>query len=162
MKFELVFDIREKSHITQVDIGKIEMIYTSFLLKKRVIPQTVLCASVSLAFIDLADMIVLNNAYRQIPEGTDVLSFPFWETEAGLFSPPLDWDFLPLGDIIVCPEIIKQNAKDQNKQVLNEMVLVIFHGLLHLIGFDHNNIEEKQHMWKEQNDMLSEYFTSKT
>ncbi|MGI6442231.1 MAG: rRNA maturation RNase YbeY [Synergistaceae bacterium] len=162
MTFEFTFDLKEKSDISHENIKKIENIYTSFLLKKNVIPEAVSYVNVSLTFMDLSNMTILNNEYRHMSEGTDVLSFPFWETEDSFFSPPLDWRFLPLGDIIICPEIIKQNAIEQKKEVINEMVLVIFHGLLHLIGYDHDNNERKQQMWKEQNDLLLEYFTSNT
>ena len=61
----------------------------------------------------------INKDYRDVPSSTDVLSFPMWESENGCFTPPDDWEVLPLGDIMVCLDFVSRNA-DENKKTLEE------------------------------------------
>lgn len=112
--------------------------------------------SVSLSFIDEEGIRTLNKQYRNIDESTDVLSFPLWE-EAGVFLPPEGWPELPLGDVIVSPPCVRENAKNQEVDYNNEIVLVIVHGVLHLIGYDHDTEERKTGMWREQEALVREY-----
>lgn len=150
----------EQAVLKQNDINKLELIYAHTLTKKKIVPNEVKYIEISVAFVNKAKMAELNSKYRNITEATDVLSFPMWESETGEFSPPLHWDFLPLGDIVVCNEIIKQNANENKKEFIAELLLVISHGLLHLIGYDHDTSERKQAMWIEQDEIVSEYFKS--
>ena len=100
----------------------------------------------------------INEEYREVAGPTDVLSFPMWENEDGGFEPPEDWERLTLGDIIVCPEIVAKNAADNGKTAECETVLVICHGFLHLIGFDHADDAEHERMWQIQDSLVSEFF----
>ncbi|QVL35075.1 rRNA maturation RNase YbeY [Aminirod propionatiphilus] len=104
---------------------------------------------VSLLFVDPAAMADLNGRYRQIGEATDVLSFPQWEDEKGRFLPP-DWPLLPLGDVVVCCDVVRREAQARNVPFLSEVLLVIFHGVLHLLGLDHGTAEEEALMWEIQ------------
>jgi probable rRNA maturation factor len=98
----------------------------------------------------------LNASYRGMDEPTDVLSFPLWE-ERGVFAPPSGWDALPLGDVVVSPEIVRQNAKRENIGYNSEMARMIIHGVLHLIGFDHDTKERYEEMWTIQESILDKY-----
>ena len=98
-----------------------------------------------------------NKRYREIDESTDVLSFPLWE-EDGKFSPPCEWDELPLGDVIISPKFIYRSAQDLNMDYNRETVLVVIHGILHLVGFDHDTDDRECAMWHEQEFILNEYF----
>ena len=75
-------------------------------------------------------MAEINKEYRETEGPTDVLSFAMWENEEGAFEPPADWESLPLGDIVVCPEAVAKNAAENGKSVESETVLVICHGFL--------------------------------
>ena len=116
-------------------------------------------AEISLLFADDAEMSELNSRYRGENAATDVLSFPLWEDESG-FNPPAEWEKLPLGDIAVCPEIVAQNAAINGKSAKEEMVLVISHGFLHLIGFDHDTKEHEERMWEKQEELVRSFFSA--
>ena len=104
---------------------------------------------ISLCSVDRDKMQTLNKQYRSLDEPTDVLSFPLWEEE-GEFSPPEGWSLLPLGDIILCPAYIADHAREENLQYNSELLLMIIHGLLHLVGYDHDTPEKKSAMWSVQ------------
>ncbi len=111
---------------------------------------------VDVSFVSDAEIAALNRQYRGIAEPTDVLSFPLWE-EGGVFSPPEDWADLPLGDVVVAPEYVARNthgAADYDR----EIVLVIVHGALHLIGHDHDSEERERAMWALQDRVRDAYF----
>ncbi|MGC9365531.1 MAG: rRNA maturation RNase YbeY [bacterium] len=82
-----------------------------------------------------------NYRYRQVNSPTDVISFPS-EIEG-------DW-----GDILICPEIIKENAKRFNINFTQELIRVIAHGILHLLGYNHDNRLNKSKMFKLQEDIV--------
>lgn len=111
----------------------------------------------TLTFFTPSAMSEINSRYRDIATATDVLSFPMWEEQDGTFSPPDDWESLPLGDIVVCPETVEKNAKENAKTFDQELALVVFHGFLHLCGYDHDTEERKSVMWLEQDDMLTSF-----
>ena len=89
---------------------------------------------VSVRVVDAGEMQQLNGEYREQNKPTNVLSFPAGEIE-GL---PLDAD-LPLGDIVVCAEVVRSEAKEQGKMVAAHWAHMLVHGTLHLLGFDHEN-----------------------
>ncbi len=111
---------------------------------------------VSVNILPEAEMAEINLQYRSEDGPTDVLSFPFWE-DSGAFSPPLQaWPELPLGDIVVCAEQVERNAADHGVSFLDEYILIIVHGFLHLIGFDHDTEEKERHMWSLQEGYANE------
>ena len=87
----------------------------------------------SLAFVDPAEMEDLHRRFMGEPGPTDVLSFPM--DESGL-----------LGDVVVCPEVARSNAPDYEA----EMRLLVAHGVLHLLGYDHEEEDERRVMWEKQ------------
>ncbi len=102
--------------------------------------------SLSIATVDSDSIRDLNRTYRGIDAPTDVLSFPQWE-ENGRFEPPNDWNVLPLGDVIICPAVVEANAQAHGVSCDSEMALVVVHGLLHLLGWDHDTEEREAYMW---------------
>jgi probable rRNA maturation factor len=93
---------------------------------------------VSLSFVDVAAMTLLNEAHMDKQGPTDVLSFPIEDAVPG--SPPQrdpDGPPLHLGDIFVCPEVVGTNAKTAGVSVDDELSLMVVHGVLHLLGYDH-------------------------
>lgn len=99
----------------------------------------------------------LNETYRGVKGPTDVLAFPLWETERGIFSPTGEWPELDLGDVVICPEEIVHNAQRYGKSFEEELLLVLVHGILHLFGFDHACEKERAGMWKVQEDIIETY-----
>jgi probable rRNA maturation factor len=106
-------------------------------------------AEVSISIVSPSEMQEKNREYREIDEPTDVLSFPMWE-ENGEFLPPQGWDILPLGDILICEEIVRENASQNNVSFIEELYLMVAHGFLHLLGLDHDTEEKKEAMWNLQ------------
>lgn len=106
-------------------------------------------ANVSLFLATAQEMQEMNRNYRGIDEVTDVLSFPMWE-EHGQFLPPEGWEELPLGDIVLCTEYILKRAEEEHLDYNQDLRLMIAHGLLHLVGFDHDTQSKKEEMWAQQ------------
>jgi probable rRNA maturation factor len=89
----------------------------------------------------------LNSQYRGINQPTDVLSF-----ESIGFNPETGNNHL--GDIAISFEKVEKQSKDAGHPAENEIVLLLVHSILHLIGFDHQNNSEKESMWKKQLEIL--------
>ena len=89
-------------------------------------------AEVSVRVVNAVEMQQLNNEFREQDKPTNVLSFPAGEIE-GL---PADAE-LPLGDIVVCATVVREEAEDQGKQTADHWAHMMVHGTLHLLGFDH-------------------------
>lgn len=139
-------------------IKKLEKIYAKALEREESIPEAAKDTEISLTFMNEDEIARINKEYREVDSPTDVLSFPMWESEKGTFVPPSDWETLPLGDIMVCPDVVAKNASENNRTEEEETVLVISHGLLHLIGRDHDTEEREAAMWREQDALVEEYF----
>ncbi|MBU2871904.1 rRNA maturation RNase YbeY [Colwellia sp. E2M01] len=71
----------------------------------------------------------LNNQYRGKDKPTNVLSFPF-EVPEGI-------ELNLLGDLIICIDVMKAEAEEQNKALFDHWAHLVIHGCLHLVGFDH-------------------------
>lgn len=78
---------------------------------------------------------VLNNRYRKKNKPTDVLSFRYQEN---------------FGEIFICLDQIKKNAKTHQLTTQQETRKIIIHGMLHLVGFDHQNNKQEKQMEKWQ------------
>lgn len=90
----------------------------------------------------------LNKTYRDIDEPTDVLAFHMHhtsqETELSFIAPPNG--IRHLGEIVISyPQAVKQ-AQEQGYSTAQELALLIVHGLLHLLGYDHKQPDERQRM----------------
>lgn len=135
---------------------KLEALFASQLEALGSIPEAVADVELSVSVISEAEMHGINKEYRDVDAATDVLSFPLWEEE-GVFTPPADWETLPLGDVVVCPEVIARNAGEEGKEYLEELTLVLCHGVLHLAGFDHDTEERENQMWELQACMVKRF-----
>lgn len=84
----------------------------------------------------------LNQRYRGKSGATNVLSFPsdYPDTLANTVS------FKPLGDIVVCPGIVEQEATAQRKPLAEHWAHMLVHGVLHLLGYDHQLDDDAQKM----------------
>jgi len=106
---------------------------------------------VSLSFLDRAEMTDVNKQYRGLDEPTDVLTFPLWE-EGGHFKPPdlaqQPFKVLPLGDIVICRE--EAEREHAPMPCTEALCLVMAHGFLHLLGWDHDTLEKERLMWDRQ------------
>ena len=98
------------------------------------IAQTLSTQEVELIITDDATMQELNAEHRGKDSTTDVLSFPI---EAPFTEQPI-FD-MPLGSIIIAESFVKEKAADLGHTIQDELSLLFIHGMLHLLGFDHEN-----------------------
>lgn len=93
---------------------------------------------IGVACVDLAESQQLNLQYREKDKPTNVLSFPSDIPEEVL--PMLD--ALPLGDLVICIPVVLQEALEQKKTAQNHFAHLLVHGVLHLLGYDHETSNE--------------------
>ncbi len=98
----------------------------------------------SVSFVDESEIEDLHVRYMDEPGPTDVLSFPLDEDE----DEDADEEGTRLlGDVVICPAVAaRNNAADPEA----ELRLLIVHGVLHLLGYDHEEEGEKAEMWERQ------------
>lgn len=92
-------------------------------------------SQVSYHFLKPSEIQTLNKTYRKIDKPTDVLSFPLWPN---LKKIPPKINSL-LGDIFICPEILKENAENYKVSYKQELAKITEHSLNHLIGRHHSD-----------------------
>jgi len=89
----------------------------------------------------------LNLGFREIDAATDVLSFPDGEVDP-------DTGKRYLGDIIISYPFARKQAQDESHSLDEELQLLVVHGMLHLLGYDHTTPAEKEKMWTAQSRIL--------
>jgi len=94
----------------------------------------------------------LNNIYRNINKTTDVLSFP---TDNENLFPNEEED---LGELYIDPILTKKQAKRHNVTFENELVRLVIHGFLHLIGYDHLTTRERDEMFYIQEEIIEKFY----
>ena len=88
---------------------------------------------IGIACVDLAESHELNMQYRGKDKPTNVLSFP-----SDIPEEILDMlEARPLGDLVICIPVVLKEAKDQQKTPINHFTHLLVHGVLHLLGYDH-------------------------
>lgn len=112
-------------------------------------------AELSILLVDEAAMEQLHLQWMDEPGPTDVLSFPMDELRPGTdeFLTPAGL----LGDIVLCPQVATAQAEAAGHSPMDEMLMLTTHGLLHLLGFDHAEPEEKVEMFGHQGDILTSF-----
>ena len=106
---------------------------------------------------DDAGIQIINRESRNLDKPTDVLSFPALEDVDNIT--PADMDFsrggeVFLGDVILCAELIKNQAPDFSHSFEEECVYMTVHSVLHLLGYDHMVDEEREEMFKIQDEIF--------
>lgn len=128
--------------VPPVEVALLEQAARQALDFTNISPQ----ADLSLVLTDDAQVQALNRDYLGIDAPTDVLSFPAGDTDP-------DSDTLYLGDVIISyPRAVAQ-AVDHT--VADELRLLVVHGVLHLLGYDHAEPDEKAKMWAAQAEILT-------
>lgn len=107
----------------------------------------------SISFVGTGEIRKLNDEYRDTDRPTDVLSFPcddVWEAESG--GPTV-----LLGDIVICPEVVEEHAAAYQTSPQDETDLMVVHGILHLLGYDHMDDDEAEKMEETEQEILDAY-----
>jgi probable rRNA maturation factor len=112
-------------------------------------------AELSVVFVDVASMTDLHVRWMDEPGPTDVLSFPMDE-----LTPPRDDEQPPeglLGDVVICPEVAQGQADAAGHELRLELGVLLTHGILHLLGYDHAEPDDERLMFGLQRRLLGEW-----
>ncbi len=127
---------------------------------------------VSILYVDEATIADLNSRFLGKPGPTDVLAFPIDEepVEGGRspdsggtgpgFNPTPDDAPTLLGDVVICPSVAHRNAPAHAGSFDDELALLLVHGLLHLLGLDHEDPEEAEVMEAKERELLGRHHGS--
>jgi probable rRNA maturation factor len=116
-------------------------------------------AELSVVLVDEATMSAYHQKYLGEAGPTDVLSFPMDE-----LRPPDDDEEPPaglLGDIVLCPAVTARQAKDHGRTPDAEAEYLLVHGLLHLLGFDHAEPDERTEMFALKDTILARWASAR-
>lgn len=108
-------------------------------------------AQLSVVFVDDESMRRLNREYRRLNRATDVLAFPM--TEGGRHEDAPEGGLL-LGDVVISLERAACNAERNGNGLEEEVRLLVVHGVLHILGYDHSNKKERGRMRRRQEEII--------
>ena len=111
-------------------------------------------AEVSVTLTDDAHIHELNRIYRAVDRPTDVLSFALTESEEPEIVGAQGHDVL--GDLVISLEHVAAQAEEYGHSPLRELSFLTVHGMLHLLGYDHMEEEERLEMEEEQRYVMEE------
>lgn len=118
-------------------------------LKLEQIPED--RAEISVTFVDADEIRTLNRDYREKDKVTDVLSFPQFD----------DLNELPevgeicLGDVVICKERAEEQAEEFGHSFEREIIYLFTHSILHLLGYDHMEEDEKKEMRAREEEVMT-------
>ena len=134
---DLDFDIiRKKAEKTITEVLRVENISEN--------------AEVSLSIVDKETIHRLNKDYRNVDRETDVLSFPLDEEGFDNEGNPL----ILLGDIVICLDVAEDQAVDFGHSLEREIMYLICHSTLHLLGYDHIEEGDKKVMRSKEKEVM--------
>lgn len=127
---------------------------------------------VSVIFIDNEEIRGINSEQRNIDKVTDVLSFPMLDYPKGKVYKDiyLEYEFKPidldegrivLGDVVLSLEIAKEQSVEYGHSFIRECAYLTVHSILHLLGYDHMEEEEKKKMREREEDILNKFHISR-
>lgn len=124
----------------------------------------------SMLFVDEPAMAELNKRFMGKDTATDVLAFPIDDdiVEGGRSpdsggpgpgSAPLEASEVPavLGDVVLCPSVARKQAPDHAGSYDDEMALLVVHGILHLLGMDHDDDGAAEEMERRERELLARF-----
>jgi probable rRNA maturation factor len=148
---ELVLELTKgiEGYDNEIDVESVED-YVKTLLEEEY-PEAKKPVYVSILLTNNENIQVVNRDYRGKDSPTDVISFAYHETEFEVG--PYD----TLGDIIISLERVEDQAADYGHNFKREFYYVLTHGLLHLLGYDHIEDEDKKFMREKEEEILKKH-----
>lgn len=117
---------------------------TQALKKRRVLKANQGNRELTLVFLDKKPAQKINHEFRGKDYATDVLSFDSMDPSS-------------LGELVLCPEVLKRQAKEHKLTYQQELGYMLLHGVLHLLGYDHEtNERDAKKMFKLQDEVFEE------
>ena len=157
-----VDDRQDNITINEEEIEELKKVINHALLEEKVdVPY-----EISLLFVNNEEIREINNDTRNIDRETDVLSFPMLEYEENKVFKDiyLDYEFdatykdgdnLVLGDIVLSLEKALEQSKEYNHSFKRECSYLVVHSVLHLLGYDHMEEEDKKKMRNREEEILN-------
>lgn len=110
-------------------------------------------SELSLSLVDEEEMSALHVRWMDEPGATDVLSFPMDEMKphSAAQGPGM------VGDVVLCPDFAARQAAQAGHALQQELELLTVHGILHLLGYDHREENEKEVMFNLQDNLLKQW-----
>lgn len=108
-------------------------------------------AEISLTLVSLDEIRELNRDYRDVDRETDVLSFPQFEDVEDM----PEFGELCLGDVVICLDKVEEQAKEFGHSFERELIYLFVHSMLHLLGYDHMEEEEKAAMRQREEAVMN-------
>ncbi len=149
-----------------VDVERWAQLARSVLEAEGIVSDT----EVSLLFVDEVTISSLNERFLDTQGPTDVLSFPIEDEgdrsgrlpDEGGTGPgttrPDNSRVVLLGDVVFCPAVAARNAVDHGVTFDDEIALLVVHGILHLLGMDHQVDGEAERMELREQQLLSRFY----
>ncbi len=106
----------------------------------------------NIIFVDNKEIREINKAYRNKDYETDVISFALEDDDTFI-----KLDYRILGDIYISLDKVKEQSQEYGHSFRRELLFLVVHGLLHLLGYDHMNEEEEKIMFAKQEKILDSY-----
>lgn len=159
-----VFVADEQAQVP-VDIARAARLARLVMEAEKVRDDAELC----MRFVDETTMAELHERFLGTPDPTDVLAFPMDEELAesgrqpdqggrGPGAPPESSDPPVLvGDVVVCPAVAARNAAEQGRSLQDELDLLVVHGCLHLLEYDHVDDDDAVAMRRREHELLDRF-----
>lgn len=112
----------------------------------------------SVSFVSEKSIHTMNKEYRGIDCSTDILSFAVEDDVENINFVVPKRSKRNIGDMIICPEVLQKNAEQFNVTAQNELHRLLIHGMLHLIGENHNTNEPTEPMLIRQEEILKSIY----
>ncbi len=141
----LMIDIVNDGELSEDDLSWLELNLAKIETAARICDAGDLCINI----VSVTDMQSLNRDYRGIDTPTDVLAFPVVCDDFPQPEPIL-------GDIALCPTQIRQNAEVQGSDFRVELLYALTHGILHLLGWNHDTDETDKTMNQKTIELLTQ------
>lgn len=113
-------------------------------------------AEVSVSFVTPEEIKNLNSEYRNVDSVTDVLSFPQFESVEELIDAEENTGVAELGDVVICMDRAKSQAEEFGHPLKREVIYLFVHSILHLLGYDHMEEDEKKMMRAREEEVMGE------
>ncbi|MGO8873955.1 MAG: rRNA maturation RNase YbeY [Acidimicrobiales bacterium] len=148
-----------------VDVGRWSALARNVLGAEGIVSDT----EVSLLFVDETTIAGLNERFLDKQGPTDVLSFPIEDEVARSGRSPDQGGTGPgsieaetgrlllLGDVVICPSVAARNAAEHGVTVDDELALLVVHGILHLLGMDHEADADAERMERREQQLLDRF-----
>lgn len=143
----MTIDVNNESGV-EVDAQRLVDLSRFVLDRLRIHPL----AELSLVLVDAMAMTVLHEKWMEEPGPTDVLSFPMDELRPGNGDAEAEPGLL--GDVVICPQVAQRQAAAAGHPADDEISLLCVHGILHLLGYEHEEPDAEREMFGLQRELL--------